>query len=452
VSDDLEISFERLDGIFDDPVEQATFARLWVRLGERILSRCADHRTGTRDYIKLPLHQLALGLATHWWTLLYEPFRPEEASPRRSAGHRIDSFVSGYVFPALGVWSAGAEALTIETGTVRRLSADPARELTPEEIEVAKHLGETRSVNPRTLSRAEFTDETRDRVSVSRGDLETGLFDIVANVVDWIGAGRNSDPDLSERWGRIVVSLADAAERNYCTAAGRLGFDPYDPDTPDISVFAAELPEESFDDLCEAARFDELSDASAWLSQQQLLLGQAPAIDLAEFGERPALDPARPAWDSGYRAAIALRQQLSLDEDPRQATRRLIGDVTKDIAGNAPPAVEGLLFRHEGCLRTLVKAQSSAQWRFRECRAAYLGWGAEPGSYPLLTTAATHRQQASRAFAAELLCPADYLRHAAGRHGLTTDQITEIAEKLDCQTMVVEHQARNHRIAVRGID
>ena len=451
MSDDLEIRFEQIDGFFDNPLEQATFARLWVRLGQRTLSRCADRRTGTREYVKLPLYQLALGLAAHWWTLLYEPWRPEEATPKRKASHRLDAFVPGYVFPALGLWSAGAEALTVETGSAWRFSANPERDLLPEELEIAAHLGGRRSVSPRSLSRAEFTDVSRDRVSVSRGDVEPQLFDLVASIIDWISAEPHSDQELLERWSRIVASINDPAERNYCVAAGRLGFDPYDSDTPDISVFAAELPEESFDDLCEAARFDELSSASAWLSQQQLLLDQAPVIELAEFGIRPALDPTKPAWDAGYRAAIALRRQLSLEEDPRQATRRLIGDATQPKIIDAPTAVEGLLVREEDCVRSLVQARSPAQWRFRECRAAYLGWGAEPDSYPLVTTAATHRQQASRAFAAELLCPADYLRHKAGRHGLTPDQMIDIADALDCQTIVVEHQARNHGIAVRGL-
>lgn len=453
MSQDFEIHFERIDGLLSDPLEQATFARLSIALGERVLSRCADRRTGVRDYVKLPLYQLALGLANHWWTLLYEPFRPEEATSKRIALHQLDAFARGYVFPSLGLWSAGAETMVVETGPVRRVGSDPGVPLLDGEIEVAKRIGWRRSVKPRALSRAQFIDETSERTSVARGDLEAQLFDLVGSVIDWIDSEGDASRELTDRWSRIVASINDPAERNYCIAAGRLGFDPYDPDAPDIGIFAAALPEESFDDLCEAVRFDELSAASAWLSQQQPLLENAAATDVANFGARPALDPTRPAWESGYRAAIALRRTLSLGDDPLQATRRLIGEPDERLFhGEAPPAVEGLLVREENCVRSLVQARSNAQWRFRKCRAAFLGWGAEPEAYPLLTTATTHIQQASRAFAAELLCPVDFLRNSAGRHGLTGDQIIDIADALDCQALIVEHQAYNHGIPTRGLD
>jgi hypothetical protein len=369
----------------------------------------------------------------------------------RFALHQLDAFAPGYIFPSVGLWSAGAETVVVETGPVRRVGSDPEGPLLDGEIEVAKRIGWRRSVIPRALSRAEFIDQTSERASVARADLEAQLFDLVENVIDWINSEHDANDELTDRWSRIVASINNPAERNYCIAAGRLGFDPYDPNTPDISIFAAALPEESFDDLCEAVRFDELSAASVWLSQQQPLLEHAAAIDIADFDTRPAVDPTRPAWESGYRAAIELRRKLSLGDDPLQATMRLIGEPKELARTEAPAAIEGLLVREEKCVRSLVQARSSAQWRFRECRAAFLGWGAEPEMYPLITTATTHIQQASRAFAAELLCPVDYLRDRAGRHGLTGDQITDIADELDCQALVVEHQASNHGIPTRGL-
>lgn len=452
MTEDLDIGFERIDGVFDDPLETATFARLCLQLGDRFISRCAS-RTGTRDYLKLPLHQLASGIAENWWTLLYEPWRPEEATEQRIARHHLDAFVPGFVFPSFGIWSAGIDAITVETGRVRRLSPAPNRHVLPVEARIAARLSSSRAVDPRSLSRIELVDESRDRVSVSRQHVESQLFELVSAVVDWIMADQVS-PEASvllERWSSVVRSIDDPAERNYCTAAGRLGFDPYDPATPDISVYAAELPEDSFDDLCEAARFDELANASAWVSREQSTLDRASTIDVADFGPRPVLDPRLPAWQSGYRAATLLRHRLSLDDDPLKATRRLIGDTGEILSGEVPAVVEGLLVRENSKVHKRVLARSSAQRRFRECRAAFLGWGAEPGDFPLLTTASTHRQQASRAFAAELLCPADYLRHAAGNRGLTTDQFLDIVEALDCPTTVVEHQARNHNIPIRGL-
>lgn len=450
MSHDFEIRFEQIEGAFGDPVEAATFARLWLQVGDRLLTRSADRRTGPRDYVKLPLHQLATGIAENWWTLLYEPWRPEEANPKRIARHHLDSFVTGFVFPSLGVWSAGEDAITVETGRIQRFSRAPEREMLPIEREIAARFSRVPPVSQRALSRIELLDESRERVSVSRREFESQLFDLVDTVLGWIKSDGQSDRQLAERWAGVVRSIEDPEERNYCTAAGRLGFDPYDPETPDISVFAAELPEDSFDDLCEAARFDELAAASAWVSQEQATLDQATVIDVSDFGERPTVDPRLPSYEAGYRAAIGLRMQLSLDDDPRKATKRLIGTAEVGQILDAPAVVEGLLARDNSKVHSRVAARSSAQWRFRECRAAYLGWNAAAGDYPLLTTASTYRQQASRSFAAELLCPAEYLRHKVGNGALTSDQLNDIAEALDCQPIIVEHQARNHNIPLRG--
>ncbi|MFD1951591.1 hypothetical protein ACFSGX_12525 [Sphingomonas arantia] len=450
MSDDLLIRFEQIEGAFEDPVEAATFARLWLQVGDRFLSRSVNRKTGARDYLKLPLYNLATGIAENWWTLLYEPWRPEEATPKRMARHHLDAFVTGFVFPSFGIWSAGEEAITIETGRIHRFSRAPAREMLPSEREVAARVSRAPAVSQRSLSQIELVDESRERVTVSRQQLESQLFELVDTVLGWIESDGQSDPQLAERWAGVVRSLEDPEEHNYCTAAGRLGFDPYDPETPDISVFAAELPEDSFDDLCEAARFDELARASAWVSREQSTLDRAPVIDVSDFGKRPTIDPRIPSYEAGYRDAIALRSKLLLDDDPRRATRRLLGTAEVGQIDDAPPVVEGLLARGDTEIHARVAARSTAQWRFRECRAAYLGWNASPGDYPLLTTASTYRQQASRSFAAELLCPADYLRHKVGNGALTSDQLNDIAGALDCQPIIVEHQARNHNIPLRG--
>lgn len=447
----FELSFEPLEGEFNDPVEQAAFARLWLSLDERMLTRCIGRRSGARDYVKLPLDRLALGLAENWWTLLYEPWRPEESTPARIARHRLDAFTPGYVFPAVGLWSAGDEAITIATNRTRILDDARGIKLSSREQEIATRFGEQPPVNPRALARTSFVDESRERVTVSRAEVEGQLYALVDEVLDWIDTEGVEHPRLVDRWSRVVESMNNEEMRNYCVAAGRLGFDPYDEETPDISVFASYLPEESFDDLCDAAPFEELSDASVWVSSEQDRLDRATPVDVSDFGERPALRADEPAWRSGYRAAIALRQKLKLDDDPLAATRRLFGTGADVIQGDSPPSVEGLLVREPGQVRSLVVARSSAQRRFRECRSAYLGWGAQVESYPLMTTASTHRQQASRAFGAEMLCPAEYLKHKAGRFGLTSDKVNDIAQLLDCDSAIVEHQAINHKIPLRGI-
>lgn len=454
MTSDFEIKVERIDGYFDDPFEKNSFARLQILANDRCLTRCADNSTGIRDYVKIPLHRLAEGIARNWWTLLYEPWRPEEITRRHIARHHLDTFIPGYIFPSLGLWSAGKEALTLQTGAALHFKTEPLGELTEAEVELAGRLRDlnTRQLDVETLSRVKFIDETRERMTASRREIESELVELVTKVVEWSNRIDKTGCDLRERWDKTLQSINDPLECNYCIAAGRMGLDPYDPDAPDISVLSDKVPEDSFDDLCEAARFDELPEAVDWLADTQELLENVPTISLSEFGHRPRFNPAVPAWQTGYQAATELRSRLSLDDDPQRAIQMLIGDLSDvNIDSDAPDMIEGLLAKDERGLRSMVRARSTSQWRFRECRAVYIGWGADSDSYPLLTTATTYQQKASRAFAAELLCPADYLRHKAGGRGLTSDNISDIAEILDCQATVVEHQARNHRIPVRGV-
>lgn len=453
MSQDFTFEFEGIDGLLDDPVDQASFARVWIALGERVLTRCAGRRGLERDYVKLPLYRLALGLAENWWALLHESWR-QELSPARAAVHQLNAYTSGFVFPAVALWSAGDEAITVTTGAIRTFSPDLQAEQriwSDGERKIAAIFRGVGSAAERDLATTSFVDQSRERVTVPRGDVETQLFKLVAKVTEWVSAETSDDEGLWERWSRVVEAMNDPAQTAYCVAAGRLGFDPFDERTPDLSVFASHLPEESFDDLCEAAPFDELGAAAEWVAREQDALKQAPELDVRAFGEWPQLDAGQPAWKSGYRAALALRKNLGLAEDPHRASQELFTSADRRNPDEAPPAVEGLLTRSEGKVRRIVVARSSSQQRFRDWRAAYLGWGAEPGSYPLLTTATTYRQQASRAFAAEMLCPVEFLRGRAGRHGLTSDQLNDIAEFLDCAPLVVKHQAENHGIPMRGV-
>ena len=77
-----------------------------------------------------------------------------------------------------------------------------------------------------------------------------------------------SCPQLAEKrprddWSRIGETLSGAAEIAYCKAAGRLGLDPYDPETPDLDPFSKGLDPKLFEDISDAADLRELGDATA---------------------------------------------------------------------------------------------------------------------------------------------------------------------------------------------
>ena len=63
----------------------------------------------------------------------------------------------------------------------------------------------------------------------------------------------------------------------------------------------------------------------------------------------------------------------------------------------------------------------------------------------LVTKAYTWDQRASRAFAAELLSPADALRDEV-HDGVSPAKVDELAHKFRVSPWVIEHQLKNHRI------
>lgn len=450
---DFSISIDDLRSELDDALETATFSAVSIFLGGRSLTRCFGRSTGERDYVKIALHALAAGIARNWWAMLYEPHRNFDGAADVGARHRLDAYVAGFAFPGVGVWSAGDEAVSVELSPGQlELRWRSSRKPTQVDREINALFPDASSEDPRRLSPVGFAEQGPIREWLPRTVVENELFKLVTHVVERLASFKIADDALTERWDAVISAMNDPELRNYCMAAGRLGLDPYDPDGPDLSVFAAEIPEDSFDDLCEAVLLSELPDAASWVAQHQEELMAGVRVDLSQLGSPPILSFGLPGYQSGYRSAMLMRSELGLPDDPKKVSRELFGtNQGRADLPPGPPAVEGLAARPNGVLHTRVVSRSVPQRRFQLYRSLFLGWEAGTDSYPLVTTGSTLRQQASRAFAAEMLCPAEYLRHVAGPSGLTTDRIAEISQSLECPFGVVRHQAENHGIPLRGV-
>jgi Zn-dependent peptidase ImmA (M78 family) len=74
-----------------------------------------------------------------------------------------------------------------------------------------------------------------------------------------------------------------------------------------------------------------------------------------------------------------------------------------------------------------------------------LAWSDAKQSSRLVTTARTRDQQASRAFAAELLAPVKYLKKRLGdRSEVSPFTLDKISEEMGIASAVVYYQAKNH--------
>jgi hypothetical protein len=413
-----------LRGQFEDPVDLSSFAAVKIAFNGQVLTRLYDHIAGgERDRINVVLYPLALAIAENWWRLLYEPRKSDAEHSSAESLHSLDAWMGGFVFPALTLWSGGDDAITVEYPNI-----------------------------PQRHSNIEFLPSPTAVNTLPRHEIEEDLFALVQAVLGRIPRGAATT--LEAAWNRVLDSLRDADERQYCEAAGRLGIDPYDPDAEDISSFARGLSDRLFVNICEATTLIEMPEAVDWAREGTRRLADFPEIDLQQFGALPARNLQERIWLHGYEAARLVRRNLRLDDlSPRRVVDQIFGTaVTADgIAGAHPLALEAITNRRNGAMRVVVPRTSARQRRFRLCRASYLGWKTADGDFSAVTTSTTLDQQASRAFAAELLAPEHLLRRLAEPDGLTPEKIDTFADESVCPEAAIIWQAHNHEIPLRGV-
>ena len=404
-----DLSFIRdgwIEGSLDDDDERATFTRLRIIAANTLLTRTFSKRGGGEsEALNVPLLPIARYIAKMWWPLLYEPLRARE-DLKFPARHRLDLPMHGYVFPAVAVCSAGDAALLVDWAPVEN-------EFSPLRLLAAS---------------------PKEPLQVARESVEPALLDLVASALERMSSGSRAHQDLAADWQRLQESFTSSSELAYCTSAGRLGIDPYDPDSPDLEMLIGDLPENLFGDISDAIDITRLADTTKWTQQAAGSLGACPTIDLGPLGKPPNDDLRLTAGEVGYGAAIEVRKRLGLAIDkPARTVGEFLGDAsrrTSAMAEQGPAPMTSLIRRVNGVAHIGTVARSARQQHFRACAAAYIAWCSDPGDVRAGTVALTRRQQASRAFAAEMVAPREYLAERGRHRGFTEEDIEEEAGKL----------------------
>jgi len=397
-------------------------------VGEALITRNLSKRAaGESEAINVSILPLAEFLANSWWPLLYEPLKPSITKGFRIR-HRLDSGMRGYSFPALALCSGGEKSIVVDWTTTENVHS-PISFLTPAPAEP---------------------------IQLDREQAEIVLLDLVESALERLSTSNLRRQNLKDAWDRIKTTMAEPDELNYCMVAGRLGLDPYDPDSPDLTELAAGIPDQLFDDLSDAVELEELDPATKWLRNIETRLALFPEIGFKYFGDPVVDDLNYPAWTAGEGSAIALLTHSGFRGDhPKVAVEELFGGAVH-LAGKAaevgPKSLNAVVRRSEDSARIATIAKSARQRRFRGCAAAYLAWTSQAGEDRASTEALTRRQQASRAFAAEMLAPKDALLAKADRYGFDDDDLEEIASEFVCPYTTVMWQAHRAGIPLRGVD
>jgi hypothetical protein len=431
------------------PEHRATWARIEIKVGSDFVTLAEDRESGSsRRSIYCPLYPLAEWVAYNWWFLqadtrpsrflsqdLGSLARTSQTLPRvLRERHSIAASGDGFAWPELLIVPDDSETRLVWGGDRTRSSNWPIRFLTHGDSRVASEL---------VMHEFELLiTETLTRLS------EQGVTGTV----------------LENEWVAIQQTAPEEAE--YCRAAARLGLDPYsgaEPYEQDIIDSAETLSGELLTDFLNAVDPGHIKEALRWVSSgRSTIERRSAAADAGVRGEEApeaivvqelraarhsSLSVEGAPWDVGYQQARIVRSQIAADVTARLPVDRYVPTRTQ----RAPDANLQALGASTDQRRPLVivgQHRPANANRFTLSRALWHSiWDDSP--LFIITTAHTYRQRVERAFAAELLAPAEGIAELleSPPEAASQEELEQVAQRFGVSSMVVEHQVRNHLIA-----
>jgi len=404
---------------YPDPVAHRTMAKLTIRVGNTLITEVHDrYLKESRDHIFVPLSQVAEWIVLHWWRLLYEP--AQASGPQRpgfEARHDLSRAGFGFALPKLALRPLGGLVRVVATPSKPRGAA----------LEFRGH----------------------DEAWLPRDHLETELSSLVEAVLTRLRETGGSFPELEADWRVIQTELED--DREFCQTAALAGLDPYeisDAMADSLVRFWNEAPESVRYDALGSCAADALDALRRWLQQQVEALRETTSGDAwqeirhrAEFGE--TLD--RP-WERGYAAARTVRNELDVHPGLLLFSERGSLAIGSRMTTAPSPGILGCVAADSPSCVIARRGYEARRFLIARALGDYLG-RVQPG-LGVLGKLDSPRQAHSRAFAAELLAPAAWLRREVkGVRQIDRGTAVQLAAELQVSPWVVQHQIRNHNIA-----
>jgi hypothetical protein len=433
MSDTFEVRIEWLEapGV-TTPELAATWARYEIWLGGRCVTQVETADGTFRRSVYGSLYPLAYWIATNWW-LLISHIRPSAVDTHYWTWRNFRShpWLAQHNFRGAGDGMAWPDLTLVPEGAITHVvwKQDYRRNSTP----------------------VRFASDGSGFVRV--GDIRAELAGIVDRVLERLSEAGLPKTPLAEEWSE--VANADDQEQEFCRTAARMGIDPYsvDDDTADVIVrIASQLPAEIADDFFDSADVTALADAADWARRAMLVSERAAAraantLDdlytvVPGSGLTGAIDTERP-WALGYAMARQLRHELAIkDTDQFDVSPWVgVGDVTAPshgIYGFASVTGDrcGVVLGNRGLGTTAT--------RFGLARALGRVVARPEQRRFVLSAARSHDERVARAFAAELLAPAEGIRLTLESIGKTDDSALEaVAQRFRVSPLVVRHQYDN---------
>lgn len=434
---DFRIEWLEAPGV-TTPELAATWARYEIWLGGRCVTQVETADGTFRRGVYGSLYPLAHWIAANWW-LLASHVRPSAIDTRYWTWQNTHTYpwLRNHNFRGAGDGMAWPDLTLVPEGAVTQLvwSQDYSRHLTP----------------------VRFASD--GSLIIRTDDARTELAAIVGHVIERLAETGLPKTPLTEDWTEIAK--ADAEERAFCETAARLGLDPYSVDdstADEIIEIAHQIPAGIVDDFFASADASALAGAAEWARRAMPVAGRAAArahetlqpirAALATQVVKPfdAAESERP-WTTGYAMARQLRHALAVaDTDDFDVSPWVgVGDVSAPAHGLGGFAAVG----NNRCGVVLgSQGIGTNAKRFGQARALGRILARPEQQQFILSSARSHDERVARAFAAELLAPAEGIRQTLDALGKADDGALEaVAQRFRVSPLLVRHQYDN-QIAV----
>jgi hypothetical protein len=408
-----------------DSLLDESLARFQMSVAGKSLTAYQTDRGDKHSYLHVPTYYLVEWLALNWWSFLYEPRKNdrEEFEQDFRSRHWLGTARSGFALPDLMFSPAGEKIEIVSRSTYLRFA----------QLNFIESLTATVPTSSVRVEFVKFIGEVLARLS------ERGIKDSVAH----------------DAWDRVKTTTED--EETYCRLIGSMGLSPYvsHPEVDQVlDKISGKIPETMLTDLCEAVNTGNLDLAAGFTDEISQVLARAKPANMHDLlkAQRP-IDTTPRAYEWGYSATDAARSTLGIaHDDPSGASaffEKINFDPNAEIEDGAEAAnmsaISGAVSREVDDMRVALAGAGSAHRKFSAARASFLAWSPTKAPSRLVTSARTRDQQASRAFAAELLVPVKYLEKRLGdQTDVSSFKLDRISDEMGVSPTVVHYQARNH--------
>ena len=443
---DFAIDWKNAPGV-RDPVLAGTWCALTIRVRGEPVTRVFDRRTkGWRNSVYGSVFPLCRWVVDNFWFLLYEPYRwPIPYGSRDLARndadrpwvhrHSLLAAREGGALPDLTMFRDGDAVL------VRWL----------------KDGGDASHPSLR------FVHEGQARLSpdIVQGSVTT----LVETVLQRVANLPHADvAQLRDDWRDLCRLTAE--ETKLCAWSARLGINAHYED--ELSNSASErliaaidrLESPLAEDLLDATALDAIQSNLKWIEdahRRARTVRRTLTVDSVPHQpwHRVLGENGSTAYAAGYGDARAIRTHAGMDQRGPPDMASLLGRLgwadppLLTIDTKPSSHLQAVVDHGQGDIPVLAAHPPADERskRFLLARSLYLQAISRGTERRLVTSSHTWAQRASRAFAAELLAPADALRDRIRNESVSAREVAHYADEFVVEPVLIERQLENHAVA-----